>query len=86
MSAQRLCRTRIGLRGGTLSALPAYKRELQREGLGAACAAQVDALAAIYHSEHRELCAHQRECPFRILNVLEIVGESRGLHRGDRYK
>ena len=40
----------------------------------------------VYHSEHRELCAHERDWPFRIVNILEIVGESMGLHQDDRYK
>jgi heterodisulfide reductase subunit D len=40
----------------------------------------------VYHSDYRELCAHERDWPFRIANVLEIVGESMGLHRDDRYK
>jgi len=48
--------------------------------------AGVDALVAVYHSDHRELCAHERDWPFRIINVLEVVGESMGLHRDDRYK
>ncbi|HEX9469828.1 MAG TPA: (Fe-S)-binding protein, partial [Bradyrhizobium sp.] len=45
-----------------------------------------DALVTVYHSEHRELCAHERDWPFRIINILEIVGESMGLQREDRYK
>jgi hypothetical protein len=32
------------------------------------------------------LCAHERDWPFRIINILEIVGESMGLHQDDRYK
>jgi hypothetical protein len=40
----------------------------------------------VYHSDHRELCAHEREWPFRILNVLEIVGESMGFRQDDHYK
>ena len=43
-------------------------------------------LVAVYHSDHRELCAHERDWPFRIINILEVVGESMGLHRHDRYK
>jgi Fe-S oxidoreductase len=76
----------VGLQSVNLSALPAYKRELQLKELEAARAAGVDALAAVYHSDHRELCAHERDWPFRIVNVLEIVGESMGLHQPDRYK
>ena len=41
-------------------------------------AAGVDALVAVYHSDHRELCAHERDWPFRIMNFLEIVGASMG--------
>jgi heterodisulfide reductase subunit D len=76
----------VGLQSVNLGVLPAYKRELQRAELDAARAARVDALVAIYHSDHRELCAHEREQPFRIVNILEVIGESMGLHRHDRYK
>jgi hypothetical protein len=76
----------VGLQSVNLSVLPAYKRELQLRELEAARASGVDALAAVYHSDHRELCAHERDWPFRIVNVLEIVGESMGLRREDHYK
>src|SRR6516225_9758859 len=45
-----------------------------------------DALVAVYHADHRELCAHERDYPFRIMNMLEIVGDSMGLHHDDRFK
>jgi len=32
------------------------------------------------------VCAHERDWPFRIINIPEVVGESMGLHRHDRYK
>jgi hypothetical protein len=76
----------VGLQSVNLSVLPAYKRELQLKELEAARDAKLDALAAVYHSDHRELCAHERDWPFRIVNVLEIVGESMGLRREDHYK
>jgi heterodisulfide reductase subunit D len=76
----------VGLQSNDLKVLPAFKRELQRAELQAAGAAGIDALVTVYHSEHRELCAHERDRPFRIVNILEIVGESMGLHRDDRYK
>jgi Fe-S oxidoreductase len=76
----------VGLQSVNLSVLPAYKREVQHKELEAARDAKVDALAAVYHSDHRELCAHERDWPFRIVNLLEIIGESMGLHRDDRYK
>ena len=76
----------VGLQSVNLGVLPAFKRELQLSELEAASDAGVDALVAVYHSDHRELCAHERDWPFRIINILEVVGESMGLHRDDRYK
>jgi heterodisulfide reductase subunit D len=76
----------VGLQSVNVGVLPAFKRELQLDELQAAANAGVDALVAVYHSDHRELCAHERDWPFRIVNVLEVVGESMGLHREDRYK
>ena len=52
----------------------------------AAAVAGVDALVAVYHSDHRELCAHERDWPFRIMNMYEIVGASMGLQRDDQFK
>ena len=69
-----------------LRALPAYKRELQLNELTAARDAGVDALVAVYHADHRELCAHEATRPFKIMNMLEIVGASMGLHHDDIYK
>ena len=76
----------VGLQSVNLGVLPAFKRELQLNELQAACDAGVDALVAVYHSDHRELCAHERDWPFRIINILEIVGESMGLRQDDRFK
>jgi Fe-S oxidoreductase len=76
----------VGLQSVNLALLPRYKKELQLRELEAAAAAGVDALVAVYHSDHRELCAHERDWPFRILNILEIVGASMGLAREDHYK
>jgi hypothetical protein len=76
----------VGLQSATVAGLPALKRELQRRELELAAAAGVDALVAVYHSDHRELCGHERDWPFKILNVLEIVGASMGLQQDDHYK
>jgi heterodisulfide reductase subunit D len=76
----------VGLQSASMAVLPDYKRELQRRELAAAGEAHIDALVTIYHSEHRELCAHERDQPFRIMNVLEVLGESMGLRRHDRHK
>jgi heterodisulfide reductase subunit D len=76
----------VGLQANSIRVLPAYRRQLQEQELQAAAAAGVDALVAVYHSDHRELCAHERDWPFRIMNIYEIVGASMGLHRDDRFK
>lgn len=76
----------VGLMSNYLRALPAYKRELQLKELEAARAAGVDALVTVYHADYRELCAHERDWPFKILNALEIIGKSVGLHEDDSYK
>jgi Fe-S oxidoreductase len=76
----------VGLMSNALSTLPDYKRELQRAELEAAQDAKVDALVAVYHADHRELCAHERDWPFRIINVLEVVGASMGLCHDDGFK
>ena len=76
----------VGLVGNALNALPDYKRNLHRAELEAAAAAKVDALAVIYHVDYREFCAHERDWPFRIVNVLEIVGASMGLDHATGFK
>jgi Fe-S oxidoreductase len=76
----------VGLQSVNLATLPNYKKELQLRELEAARSAGVDALVAVYHSDHRELCAHERDWPFKILNILEIVGESMGFRQEDHYK
>ena len=76
----------VGLVGNALNALPEYKRSLHRAELEAAAAAGVDALAVIYHVDYRELCAHERDWPFRVVNVFEIVGASMGLDHATGFK
>ena len=76
----------VGLQSVSLAVLPAYRRELELRELEAARGAAVDALVTVYHSDHRSLCAHERDWPFRIVNLLEIVGQSMGLHQHDRFK
>jgi hypothetical protein len=76
----------VGLQSNNMKVLPNYRRELDLAELKAAEAAGVDALVAIYHSDHRALCAHERDWPFRIMNIYEIIGSSLGLHQDDHYK
>lgn len=76
----------MGLQSVNLATLPKFKAELQLKELEAAKSAGVDALVAVYHSDHRELCAHERDWPFQIMNILEIVGGSMGIQQDDHYK
>jgi heterodisulfide reductase subunit D len=76
----------VGMMANYFRALPAYRRELYQNELDAAERAGIDALVAVYHADHRELCAHERDYPFRIMNVLEIVGASMGIHHDDHFK
>jgi Fe-S oxidoreductase len=76
----------VGLMSNFLNALPEYKRGLHLAELEAAEAAGVDALVAIYHPDHRDLCAHERDWPFKIINILDIVGASMDLSHDDTFK
>ena len=76
----------VGYQCNTLSALPAFKRETHRLQLEAAAEAGVTTLAGVYHACHRELCGHERDWPFEVVNFLELVGESMGLTRPDLFK
>jgi Fe-S oxidoreductase len=76
----------VGLQSNNLKVLPNYRRELDLAELEAAEVAGVDALVAVYHSDHRALCAHERDWPFRVMNIYEIVGASMGLHEDDQFK
>jgi Fe-S oxidoreductase len=77
---------RAGYMCNTLQPLPAFKREMHRTLLEAAAAAKVDALAGVYHACHRELCTHEAEWPFAVVNFLELIGESMGITREDQFK
>jgi len=76
----------VGLMSNALRTLPDYKKKLQLQELEAAREAGIDALIAVYHVDHRELCAHERDWPFQVLNVLEVIGASMGLAHPDQYK
>jgi len=77
---------RVGYMCNSLAPVADYKRALHARELGAAEAAGVDGLVGIYHACHRELCAHERDYPFRIVNFLELVGEAMGVERRDLFK
>lgn len=65
---------------------PAAKQNVHRTVLEQAAAAEVDVLADIYHSCHRELGAAEREYPFAVQNFISLIGEAMGITRQDLYK
>src|SRR3984957_19107651 len=81
-----LAQPRVGYMCNTLNPLPDYKREVHRIQLQAAADAGVTTLAGIYHNCHRELCSHERDWPFEVVNFLELVGDSMGVTRPDLFK
>ena len=81
-----LAQPSVGYMCNTLQPLPEFKRDLHRQLLEAAADAKVDALAGVYHVCHRELCSHERDWPFEVVNFLELIGESMGLSREDIFK
>ena len=76
----------VGYMCNTLQPLPAFKRDVHREILANAAAAKVDVLAGVYHACHRELCSHELDWPFEVVNFLELIGASLGIRREDSYK
>lgn len=81
-----LAQPRVGYMCNKLNPLPAFKRTVHQNQLQAAADAGVTTLAGIYHACHRELCSHERDWPFEVVNFLELVGESMGLRRPDLFK
>lgn len=81
-----LAQPRVGWMCNTLQPMPAYKRSLHAELLQAAADAGVTTLAGVYHACHRDICSHEKEWPFEIVNFLEIVGESMGIAHEDNFK
>jgi len=77
---------RLGYHCNMLAPLPEFKRSVHRQQLEDAEAAGVTTLAGVYHACHREMCSHERDWPFEVVNFLELVGESMGLTRPDLFK
>ena len=77
---------RLGYMCNALNSVPEYKREVHFNQLAAAEAAGVTTLAGIYHACHRELCSHERDWPFEVVNFMELIGQSMGLERPDLFK
>ena len=70
----------------SLGSVPATRQAVHAAELEAAKAAGVDMLVGVYHACHRDLCAHERDWPFEVVNFMELIGRAIGLTREDRFK
>ncbi len=77
---------RVGLMVNYLTVTPKFKDQLREKEFRAAADAGVTTLATVFHACHRELCHYEKDVSFEIINVMEIIGESMGLHAEDIYK
>jgi heterodisulfide reductase subunit D len=77
---------RVGYMCNKITKPATFKQDYHRAQLQAAEQAGVTALAGIYHACHRELCSHERDWPFEVVNFLELVAESMGIDRPDVFK
>ena len=76
----------VSTQANHLSVLPKFKAELRQREFQAAAAAGVTTFASIFHACHRELVPFQDQVEFELLNFMELVAESMGLHVPDLYK
>lgn len=76
----------IGYTSTSLLPLGGYYKDTVAAVLRDAEAAGVDTLVGVYHSDHRELAGHEGSWPFTVASYMELVGESMGLARPDRFK
>ena len=76
----------IGYTSTSLLPLGSYYKDTIQAVLSDAEAAGVDTLVGVYHSDHRELSGHESAWSFDVANYMELVGESMGLARPDRFK
>lgn len=77
---------RVSITSNYLTLLPDFKEVLLQEEFDACIKAGVDTLATIFHPCHRETCHLGEGKPFEIVNLMELVGESLGIHVPDLFK
>lgn len=77
---------RIGMMANYLTVVPGLKDELRTEEFRAAAEAGVTTLATVYHACHRDICHYDESTSFEIVNFMELIGESMGIHIPDVYK
>ena len=66
--------------------VPEFKAELREREFRAAADAGVTTFASIFHASHRELITYQPQVSFELVNFMELIGESMGIHIPDLYK
>jgi Fe-S oxidoreductase len=76
----------VSTQASHLSVLPEFKAELREREFQAAAAAGVTTFASIFHACHRELITFQPQVSFELVNFMELIGESMGIHIPDLYK
>jgi len=81
-----LDRPQAGLMCVTIEDSPKFKRDMHENILTEASNAGVDTLVGVYHACHRDLCAHERDWPFEVVNIMEIIGSAMGITRQDQFK
>jgi Fe-S oxidoreductase len=77
---------RVSITSNYLTLLPDFKESLLQEEFDACVEAGVDTLATIFHPCHRETRHLGNGSPFEIVNLMELVGESLGIHAPDLFK
>jgi heterodisulfide reductase subunit D len=76
----------VSTQANHLSVLPQFKAELREREFRAAAEAGVTTFASIFHACHRELVTYQQQVSFELINFMELIGESMGIHIPDLYK
>jgi Fe-S oxidoreductase len=76
----------VSTQASHLNVLPKFKAELREREFKAAAEAGVTTFASIFHGCHRELIQYQPKVEFELLNFMELIGESMGIHIPDLYK
>ena len=76
----------IGYTGTALAPLGNYLADTVEAALAEAEAAGVDVLVGIYHGDHRMFAGREADYPFQMANYMELIGESMGFAREDRFK
>ena len=77
---------RAGYQLSSLSTVPDYGQKTLIDLFNAAEDAGVDMLCSVFHADHRELVSHDSAWPFEIVNYMDVVGTSMGLHHEDIFK